>query len=271
MEKNSSKLVSVYPTPLVLIKQKNSNFFESKLNLTNLTNDYVVFKIYNNQHSLYKAKPSNSFIKPKETAHVLIKRFSTDENQSQAGKDKFLLYFYTIDKIINNDEEAKEAFKAKLYNEKSKQETMLYVVLKKQEDEEVDLTPGYDENNLEEIGNDYAKGIQMYQDLNEKLRIESNNINQKIKELETAIGMIKNQQMLKDDKDKAIFNRKDKKLNNESSNKKIFLIILILLGLIIGANLAHLFNKIFNDDKLIKDSNSEQINDNINQNKTILN
>lgn len=273
MEKNSTKLVTVYPTPLVLIKQKNFNFFESKLNLTNLTNDYVLFKIYNNQHSLYNAKPSNSFIKPKETAHVLIKRFSKDDNQTHAGKDKFLLYFYTINKIINNDEEAKDAYKSKLYNESSKQETMLYVVLKKQEDEEVDLTPEYDESNLEDIGNDYTKGIQMYQDLNEKLRQESNIINQKIKELETAIGMIKNQQMLKDDKDKAIFSRKDKKINNQSSNKKIFLIALILLGLIIGANLANLFNKMFYDEELIKDSNFDIINNNekMNQNKTILN
>ena len=73
MEKSGAKIVLVYPTPLVITKQKNSNYYESKLNLSNLTNDYVLFKIYNNQHSLYSAKPSTSFIKPKETADVLIK------------------------------------------------------------------------------------------------------------------------------------------------------------------------------------------------------
>ena len=255
MEKSSSKIVLVYPSPLVITKQKNSNYYESKLNLSNLTNDYVLFKIYNNQHTIYSAKPSTSFIRPKETAHVLVKRFAKDENQSQSGKDKFLLYFYTINKIINNNDEAKEAYKSKIYNENSKQETMLFVVLKDQENDEFNLTPQYDENNLDEIGNDYLKGIQIYQDLNEKLRQESNMINQKIKELEKTIGMIKNQKILKDDKEKAIKEGKAKGSGDQSVNKKIMLIGLILLGLIIGANLANLFNRIFGY-KLINESNN---------------
>ena len=249
MEKSGAKIVLVYPIPLVITKQKNSNYFESKLNLSNLTNEYVIFKLYINQRSLYSAKPSTSFIKPKETAHVLIKRFAKDDNQSSAGKDRFLLYFYTINKIINDNEEAKEAFKSKIYNESSKQESMIYVVLKEQENEEFDITPQIDENNLEEIGADYTKGIQIYKDLNEKMRQESNLINQRIKELEKAISMIKNQQILKEDKEKAIIDRKAKTKNNQNYHKNIMLISLILLGLMIGANLANLFNKIFNNDK----------------------
>jgi len=251
MEKNNSKIVLVYPSPLVITKQRNSNYYESKLNLSNLSNDYVLFKIYNNQHALYSAKPSTSYIAPKDKAHVLIKRFSKEENKSKAGKDKFLLCFYTINKIINNDEEAKEAFKSKLYNENSKQETMLYIVLKDEGNEEIDITPEYDENDLDQIGNDYIKGIQIYQDKNEKLRKESNIINQKIKDLEKTIGMIKNQKSLKDDKDRAIIDRKAKSNINENSNKKLLMISLILFGLIIGANLACLYNRIFNKEKLI--------------------
>ena len=251
MEKSNSKIVLVYPSPLVITKKRNSNYYESKLNLSNLSNDYVIFKIYNNQHALYSAKPSTSYIAPKDKAHVLIKRFSREENKSKAGKDRFLLCFYTINKIINNDEEAKEAFKSKLYNESSKQETMLYVVMKEEENEEPDITPEYDENNLDEIGNDYIKGIQIYSDMNEKLRQESNMINQKIKDLEKTIGMIKNQKTLKDDKDRAIIDRKAKNNINQNSNKKILMISLILFGLIIGANLACLYNRIFNREKLI--------------------
>ena len=251
MEKNNSKIVLVYPSPLVITKQRNSNYYESKLNLSNLSDDYVLFKIYNNQHALYSAKPSTSYIAPKDKAHVLIKRFSKEENKSKAGKDKFLFCFYTINKIINSDEEAKEAFKSKLYNESSKQETMLYIVLKDEENEEINITPEYDENDLEQIGNDYIKGIQIYQDKNEKLRQESNIINQKIKDLEKTIGMIKNQKTLKDDKDRAIIDRKAKNNINGNSNKKLLMISLILFGLIIGANLACLYNRIFNKEKLI--------------------
>ena len=47
MEKNNSKIVLVYPSPLIITKQRNSNFYESQLNLTNLTNEYVIFKLYN--------------------------------------------------------------------------------------------------------------------------------------------------------------------------------------------------------------------------------
>ena len=256
MEKSESKIVLVYPSPLILIKQKNSSYYESKLNLSNLTNDYVLFKLYNNQHTLYSAKPSCSFIRPKETANVLIKRFSKDDIQAKPGKDKFLLNFFTINKIINDNEEAKEAIKSKLYNPDSKQETMLYVLLKDEEDEEINLTPQYDDKALDEIGNDYIKGIQTYQDLNEKLRQESNTINQKIKDLEKAIGMIKNQQILKDDKDRAIINKKAKNINSQNSNKMMLIVGLILFGLIIGANLANLWNRMFEKKELIKETNN---------------
>ena len=133
---------------------------------------------------------------------------------------------------------------------------MLYVLLKDEEDEEINLTPQYDEKALDEIGNDYIKGIQTYQDLNEKLRQESNTINQKIKDLEKAIGMIKNQQILKDDKDRAIINKKAKNINSQNNNKMMLIVGLILFGLIIGANLANLWNRMFEKKEIIKETNN---------------
>ena len=155
-EKGLSSIVSVFPDPLVITQSNDSNVLESKLNLTNLTNDFVVFKIYNNQHSLYSAKPSSSFIPPKETVNVSIKRFKKEENISQVGKDKFLLRFFTINKVVNDNDEAKEAIKKKLYNEDSKQETVISIILKNQ-DEELESTFTYNESALEEIGDDYSK------------------------------------------------------------------------------------------------------------------
>ena len=269
MEKISSKIAAVYPTPLVITKQKNVNYFESKINISNLTNDYLLFKIMTNNRIAFSIKPALSFIRPKETAHASVKRFSKDDTGSQSGKDRILFNFYTINKIINSDEEAKEAYNSKLYNINSKQEAIVSVVLKEKENEEFNLTPEYDKNDLDEIGNDYIKGIQIYQDLNEKLRQESNAINQKIKELEKTIGMIKTQKILKDDKEKAIKEIKGKSNDNQGSNKKIMLIGLILFGLIIGANFANLFNRIFNIDKLINDSNNE-INNAKNDNREII-
>ena len=65
MEDSSSNIVSVYPDPLIITQSRNSNYLESQLNLSNLTNEYIIFKIYNNQHDLYSANPSTSFIHPK--------------------------------------------------------------------------------------------------------------------------------------------------------------------------------------------------------------
>ena len=240
-EKGLSSIVSVFPDPLVITQSNDSNVLESKLNLTNLTNDFVVFKIYNNQHSLYSAKPSASFIPPKETTNVSIKRFKKEENISQVGKDKFLLRFFTINKVVNDNDEAKEAIKKKLYNEDSKQETVISIILKNQ-DEELESTFTYNESALEEIGDDYSKGIKTYNDLNEKLRNESNNINNKIKELENALEMIKTQKELKIGKDIAL--KENKKINKSYENNlpKIILIGIVLLGLLIGANLSIVYN-----------------------------
>lgn len=278
MEENaSSNIVLAFPDPLVIIQSNNSNYFESILNLTNLTDDYIVFKIYNNKHEIYSAKPSASFIPPKETTKVVIKRFKKSEELSQKSNDKFLLIFYTINKVINDNKEAKEAIKLKLYNENSKQEKIISIILKNQEDDIESSTYTYNESILENIGDDYSKGIKAYSDLNENLRKQSNSINQKIKELENALGMIKDQKKLKEEKDKAMENNRSKNKSNDNNFSKIILISLILFGLLIGANIANGYNKFFypkkiNDEILLlknKENPTENKNivTNLNENK----
>lgn len=248
MEKSQNQnisIVQVFPDPLVITQTGNSNYYESKLNLTNLTNEYVVFKIYNNQHALYSAKPSTSFIPPKETAYVSIKRFKKDEEQAKVGKDKFLLVFYTINKVINDNDEARDAIKSKLYNENSKQETVISIILKNKQ-EDLELTYTYNESNMEDIGEDYNKGIMTYTELNENLRWQSNTINQKIKNLENDLSMIKKQNELRNAKDIAMRDNRNAYKSEEKNLNKIILISIVLLGLLIGANLSLGFNKLFN-------------------------
>jgi hypothetical protein len=269
---SESKLVLVYPDPLKLTHINNSNYYESKLNLTNLTNEYVIFKLFNNQRSLYNAKPSTSFLPPKENAKVSIKRFKKDED-SQVGKDKFLLLFYTINRVINDNEEAKEAFKQKTFNENSKQESMISIILKDQEEETDEPTYTYDESVLEGIGDDYIKGIKTYSELNDNLNKQINAINEKIRDSENELNMIKRQKEMQQLKDKAM---KDKKAENKSNDKglsKILLICLILLGLVIGANFAKGYNRLFHskqniDDVIAYKDNQDKniINENINNN-----
>jgi hypothetical protein len=71
---NNKRYVDVFPNKILLSKPNENNFFEAKLTLTNLTNKFVVFKVYINKSTIYSANPSTSFISPKETTIVNVKR-----------------------------------------------------------------------------------------------------------------------------------------------------------------------------------------------------
>ena len=252
-----NNLVDVFPDPLILTQSNSADYLESVLNLHNLTNDYIIFRIFNNQRSLYSAKPSTSFIKPMETTKITIKRFNKEKKiQSEQGKDKFLLLFYTINKIINNNDEVKEAFKTNQYNDNSKQETIISIIIKDDLNNEIlekDYT--YNENDINEIGDDYIKGIKVYDDLNENLRKESNKINERIKEMEKIIQLAKQQKQLKIEKDLAL---KDISLNKKTKGENynnIILISILLLGLLFGANVAKGYNKAFNKKNIPNNEN----------------
>ena len=123
------KLVEIFPNPLNLTPTKNTQYIESKLNIKNLTNNYVIFKIFNNNTNIYSVKPSKSFIPPKERKDIYIKRFTKEEITTKKCKDQFLFIFYSIDKIISNNDEVKDAFNSKIYNESSEQKIIISVTI----------------------------------------------------------------------------------------------------------------------------------------------
>ena len=257
MEENSN-LVSIYPNPLYISKSYNSDNYESNLNFQNLTNNYIIFKIQCNQSKLYTIKPGVGSIPPQETINVLIRRFNKGENNSNNVKGQLLLRFYTIDKVINNNSEAREALESKIYNENSLQKTIISIILKDSEDDmdcpavssRISMISNNTETILENIGDDYAKGIKEYSNLNENLNKEINNINKNIKDLEGIFEMIKTQKKLKKDKDIAMKNERKLNKSSENNNIKIKLILIILLGLLIGANIANIYNKLFNKSSI---------------------
>ena len=87
------KLVEIFPNPLNLTITKNTTYLESKLNLKNLTNNYIIFKVFNNNGKIYSAKPSKSFIPPKETKSIQIKRFTKEDFSSKKKESNFYYYF----------------------------------------------------------------------------------------------------------------------------------------------------------------------------------
>ena len=259
-------IVEIYPDPLILIQSNNLNYLESKLNIRNLTNEYIIFKVFNNQRHLYSAKPSSSFIPPMETTNITVKRFKKVENLSEIeqGKDKFLFIFYIINKVISSNEEAKEAYKSKLYKEDSKQEAVISIFIKDSEDDpNPDIDPEDEKIGTNSKEDNYIKGI-------EKLRIESNKINNNIKEMENMLEMVKVQKELKNEKDKALTDNKKLNKSNIGGFANIVMISIILLGLLIGANLANGYNSMFKgkpvlNNEVIINKSENYINKKINE------
>ena len=229
------KLVEIFPNPLNLTPTKNTQYIESKLNIKNLTNNYVIFKIFNNNTNIYSVKPSKSFIPPKERKDIYIKRFTKEEITTKKCKDQFLFIFYSIDKIISNNDEVKDAFNSKIYNESSEQKIIISVTINNEN--EVDSENIYDDDQNE---------IKIYKEMIENMRKEYDDANQNIIKLEKLYEVIKNQNKLLEEKRKAVSSNKKKNLNNlNKSYNNIILISIILLGLIFGANLASKYNKLF--------------------------
>ena len=229
------KLVEIFPNPLNLTPTKNTQYIESKLNIKNLTNNYVIFKIFNNNTNIYSVKPSKSFIPPKERKDIYIKRFTKEEITTKKCKDQFLFIFYSIDKIISNNDEVKDAFNSKIYNESSEQKIIISVTINNEN--EVDSENIYDDDKNE---------IKIYKEMIENMRKEYDEANQNIIKLEKLYEVIKNQNKLLEEKRKAVSSNKKKNLNNlNKSYNNIILISIILLGLIFGANLAFKYNKLF--------------------------
>ena len=229
------KLVEIFPNPLNLTPTKNNQYIESKLNIKNLTNNYVIFKIFNNNTNIYSVKPSKSFIPPKERKDIYIKRFTKEEITTKKCKDQFLFIFYSIDKIISNNDEVKDAFNSKIYNESSEQKIIISVTINNEN--EIDSENIYDDDKNE---------IKIYKEMIENMRKEYDDANQNIIKLEKLYEVIKNQNKLLEEKRKAVSSNKKKNLNNlNKSYNNIILISIILLGLIFGANLACKYNKLF--------------------------
>ena len=229
------KLVEIFPNPLILTPNKDTSYIESKINIKNLTNNYVIFRIFNNNTTIYSCKPSKSFIAPKETKDIHVKRFTKEETNAKKGKDQFLFIFYSIDKIISNNDEVKDAFNSKIYNESSEQKIIISVTINNEN--EVDSENIYDDDKNE---------IKIYKEMIENMRKEYDDANQNIIKLEKLYEVIKNQNKLLEEKRKAVSSNKKKNLNNlNKSYNNIILISIILLGLIFGANLACKYNKLF--------------------------
>jgi hypothetical protein len=101
-----NKYIEVFPDKIILSRPLEQNHYEARLTLTNLTDKYVVYKVYINNNAIYSATPSTGFIKPKEITSVNIKRLEKEPKGGQETKDKFLILAFPVNQVLTDNKEA---------------------------------------------------------------------------------------------------------------------------------------------------------------------
>ena len=218
----SNIFAEVSPNPLTIEICRNEK--EKKTNtliMKNITNDYIVYKFLINTRGVLLAKPPTSFIKPNQSISIDINILNHDLPIEDYNKTKLLLMFIKCNEEIKTIEQAKKKFQ-ELKNENNeeieKQETLVNLNVIDKVDEKIT----------------YINYAQLKAELNEKNNEIQKNLEIQKKKLESLV--------IQDKK----YNKKGSKalIKNYNIDNLIFAFI-ILMGLIIGANFAYGYNKLF--------------------------
>ena len=132
----------------------NEELYKGNLSICNSTNNNLLIKIYFNNTTNYKVYKSILFVSPNNKINFYIKRNNSPISEK---KDKILLILYTINKEIKNDEEAKDAFKLKLYEESSKKEIVLILDLKERVNISKSQIKTESKKNIKDFSDDKSK------------------------------------------------------------------------------------------------------------------
>lgn len=82
-------------------KKENINtFYLGTVTIHNITNNYLLFKVYINKQKLYSTNPSTGYILPNEKAEVLVKR--QDTNEEVISDEIFMFSAYVSDIPVIN-------------------------------------------------------------------------------------------------------------------------------------------------------------------------
>ena len=218
----SNIFAEVSPNPLTIeICRNDIEKKTSTLIMKNITNDYIVYKFLINTRGVLLAKPPTSFIKPNQSISIDINILNHDLPIEDYNKTKLLLMFIKCNEEIKTIEQAKKKFQ-ELKNENNEE------IEKKENLVNLNVIDKVDEKIT------YINYAQLKAELNEKNNEIQKNLEIQKKKLESLV--------IQDKK----YNKKGSKasIKNYNIDNLIFAFI-ILMGLIIGANFAYGYNKLF--------------------------
>ena len=224
----------VFPNKLTI--ETTNNKIQNKLpslNLKNITDNYLLYKTFINTRGVLNTKPATSFIKPLDSVSIEINILNDNLPTEEYKKTKLLLMVFKSDEDIKTNEQAKQQFKL-IKNEKNKeiekQEILINLNVNDTDNEEKNVTNN--EENVDERITFINYG-QFKAELDSKNNEIKKNLEIQRKKLENLVGQ--------ENKTNSIKGKRKKYYNLDN----LIIVFLLLIGLIIGANFANGYNKLF--------------------------
>ena len=235
-------LAEVFPDELSI--EMSNNKIQNKLpslTLKNTTDKYLIYKFLINTRGVLLARPPTSFIKPFQSVSIEVNVVDGNLPVEEYIKTKLLIMFVKSDEEIKTIEQAKQKYKLlknEINREIEKQELLInlnVINTENNNNKEEEKITNFNNKNNEEVE---EKIIHINY---EQLKIELDSKNKDIKKnLEIQRKRLEN--LISEENKKNATKGKRKKYYNLDN---LIMVFIILIGLIIGANFACGYNKLF--------------------------
>ena len=224
----SNELAEVYPNTLSFMLSETNQL---SLTLKNNTDKFLLYKFLINTRGVLLAKPPTSFIPPSQSVSVDVYLINNNLPIDEYNKTKILIMFIECNEEIKSIDEAKKKFQLLKNEENEKQEILVNLKIINKDDE------GQNEENEKITYVNYAQ-------LKSELEAKNNDIK---KEIEINRKRLENLMSQENKYNNNLSNQRKK--NKYYNMDNLIFIFLILIGLIIGANFACGYNKLFKKNK----------------------
>ena len=240
----SNTLAEVSPTPLnILISNNDDNKSISYLTLTNITNDYLIYKSLINNRGVLNIKNPTSFIPPSQSVKLEVQLIDNYLSKEEYNRTRLLIMFIQSNEKITSIQEAKKLYQILKNENIEKQEALINLnFINEDENENEENNNNTYNNTLEENSNEkitYVNYAQLKKELESKNNEITNNLETHRKRLENLVAQ----------------NNKISNVDRTGKKKKYYnldnliMIFTILVGLIIGSNFACGYNYLFHKGK----------------------
>ncbi len=240
----SNTLAEVSPIPLNIIISNNDEIKNiSHLTLTNITNDYLIYKSLINNRGVLHIRNPTSFIPPSQSVKLEVQLIDNCLSKEEYNRTKLLIMLIQSNEKISSIEEAKKLYQILKNENIEKQESLInlnFINEDENENEENnnnDYNKTFEENSNEKIT--YVNYAQLKNELESKNNEISNILETQKKRLENLVAQ----------------NNKFSNVDRTGKKKKYYnldnliMIFTILVGLLIGSNFACGYNYLFHKGK----------------------